>query len=142
MKRRPADELLVDADSGRTPVMREPKSRINVSPVGRNFDVVKVPSPLGRLVIEAGIGGPVINEPAGLVYFFLVPVGTSNAWPVAAEGMQCLGDTSYIPVPVREVLAPPGPHWLQWPIDPDRRVDRDRLVDPDRLAELLCTVDA
>lgn len=120
--------------------MRELSSRIKVSPVGRTFDVVKVPSSLGRLVVEAGIEGPVISEPAGLAYFFLVPVGTSDTWPIAAAGVQCLGDTSYVAVPVREVVVPPGPHWLQCPVDLERRVDRHGLVDPARLATMLCEV--
>jgi hypothetical protein len=106
---------------------------IVVLPTGTLFDAVKVPLHTGRLVHEAGIEGPVISDPMGQVLYFLVPPGTSRTWKAGGD-IVCRGTGTFLTVPVPEVTAPPGPHWLQPP------TEHGRLVDPGRLAELLRTV--
>lgn len=85
-------------------------------PVGKTWDVIKVPAAHGRRAIEtAGLVIPVIDEGrTGGHLFFLVPVGTAAVWDL--QGTVGLGDTAYLSVPVPTRNAPPGPYWL---IPPD-----------------------
>ncbi|MFD3517690.1 hypothetical protein [Streptomyces sp. NPDC058657] len=106
---------------------------IVVLPTGRSFDAVKVPEHVGRRVQKAGVDGPVISDPAGQTMFFLVPPGTASRWEPTGDAV-CLGLNSYLTVPVPEVTAAPGPHWIQPP------AEEGQLVDPALLADLLRTV--
>ena len=94
-------------------------------PLGRVWDAVKVPRRQGLAVVESGIEGPVIYDPAGQFVFFLVPPGTYVMWQL--EGTSCLGDACWLSTPVPEVTHPPGPHWLQPPDGSGKLVDAEAL---------------
>lgn len=107
-------------------------ARILLLPLGRLWDVVKVPRLRGLAAVEMGVDGPVIHDPAGQAVFFLVPVGTAIVWDV--DGTVCLGDACYLATPVPVVKTPPGPHWLQAPDG------SGQLVDPETLRDALTAV--
>lgn len=105
--------------------------------VGVAWDAVKVPSLLGLAVVGpldetgegAGIQGPSIHDPAGVVYF-LVPAETSSTWSLA--GTECLGPATYLCTPMPGVTDGRRPRWLREPEAP-----HFTLVDPDQLRAAL-----
>ncbi len=118
-----------------------PPNTIRMCEVGRWWDAVVIPQTLGLDVLEVldhktgRTPGPVIwdqNPPRPRLYF-LVPVGTSDAWDAA--GAEALGPTTFVGVPGPTTLDPPGPHWL-CPPDPD---SPKSLVDAEALAAAIKT---
>jgi hypothetical protein len=89
-------------------------TEIALLPVGTEWDAVQVDVGRAQRAVEAaGLDGPVIHDPAGAVYYFLVPKGTSSNWQL--DGSDCLGDACWLAIPAPARVAPPGLHWLNPP---------------------------
>lgn len=95
-------------------------------PLGSLFEAVKVEDTHADAL---GVPGPIIRDGGGRCRFYLVPVGTRATWDV--DGIECLGDTCYLTVPVPARTAGPGPFWEQAPDG------TGTLVDPVALAAAL-----
>ncbi|SEE84812.1 hypothetical protein SAMN05216483_6774 [Streptomyces sp. 2131.1] len=83
---------------------------------------------LERMDVQQGGCGPVIQDPAGWLYW-LVPPGTSHRWAWHSYAV-CLGAPHTLTVPPLNRSAPPGPFWLRPPRS-------DRLVPADPLRQAL-----
>lgn len=93
-------------------------------PVGRAWDIVRIDRQ-NRLSEPLPVDGPVISDVGGRVFYALVPVGTAVSWDV--PGTEALGDTAYLTIPALGRTQPPGPYWLQPPVEPGHLVDPSQL---------------
>lgn len=121
-----------DPDPGRAQLWMS-QTRIVMLPLGSLFDAVRVPTDVGKRIVETGIEGPVVRDPRGSVDYFLVPPGTSATWetPEGVADVTCLGPATWLTVPSLPVTAPPGAYWIQAPDG------SGLLVAPERLAGAL-----
>ncbi|MFI2078450.1 hypothetical protein [Streptomyces triculaminicus] len=102
------------------------QARFVLLPLGYKWAALKVPEVPGKAVLEVGVRGPVLHHPQ-VCFYFLVPKETGSSWDF--PGTECLGEGSWLTVPVPEVTEPPGIHWVQMP--------SGGLVDPDDLHAVL-----
>ena len=124
------------------PPWMPPAGTIFVLPAAEWWDAIVVPQVRGLDVVEIldhqtdRAPGPILWEPLALTprLYFLVPVGTADAWDV--PGTSALGTACFIGVPGPTTLEPPSIHWLV-PPDPD---DPEGLVDADALRTALLAV--
>jgi hypothetical protein len=102
------------------------EQRFVLFPLGRRWDVVKLPAPdahtVRGLLDKPGVNGPILHDPRRRALYILVPAGTATGW--ALPGTTCLGTGSYLGVPAPSHTAPTGYHWA---IPPD---GTGQLTDP------------
>jgi hypothetical protein len=121
-----------------------PEHTVSVVATAKWWDAVVVPQVRGLDALqvldhEAGRApGPVIWEPLADQprLYFLVPVGTADAWDV--PGTKAFGTACFIGVPGPTTIGPPTVHWLV-PPDPD---NPRALVDAGALRDALLLVAA
>ncbi|MFR9723370.1 hypothetical protein ACL02R_08360 [Streptomyces sp. MS19] len=112
-----------------------PDGQVRIRPLGEVFDAVRVPSFQGLYAFHrlrlAGITGPVIEDPAHGVLYWLVPPGAANerGWP---PGVIALGRGYCLAVPAADRVGGPwvGDGEVRWLVVPPAG---DCLTDPEVL---------
>ncbi|WP_186319296.1 hypothetical protein [Streptomyces sp. SAJ15] len=97
-----------------------------VQPAGLWWDAVKVPAVIAARALDL-LGeedrGPVVEDPYGAVWYWLVPPGAAADWTIH----RVLARGSHLALPPRGRVRGPGPHWR---VAPDGRggfTDAERL---------------
>ncbi|MEV7542160.1 hypothetical protein [Streptomyces sp. NPDC089915] len=104
------------------------KTGITLMPIGRAFDVVRLPEPLVQAALgtegrsfahsdfglEESLGGPVIHDGHGRNYYAIVPPGTVTEWRASAPGAECLSHGTYLGVPATGILEYDATHPIYW----------------------------
>ncbi|MFF3749842.1 DUF6415 family natural product biosynthesis protein [Streptomyces sp. NPDC002018] len=95
-----------DEPGGREPWGREPwtppvGTTVELVPVGRHWDAVRVRSHIGERVIErlGADSGAVIEDWHGRVLYWLVPLGTADTWDLPLSVVVPLGVATFVAVP-------------------------------------------
>lgn len=88
-----------------------------IQPAGRIWDAVRVPLTIGQhaLDILGRRSGAVIEDPIGLVLYWLIPPGSAKSWQLT--DIRVLGDGGHLAVPPPRRTQGPGPHWRICPGD-------------------------
>ncbi|WP_037866231.1 hypothetical protein [Streptomyces sp. NRRL S-1868] len=83
-------------------------------PAGQWWDAVRVPIYLGKDVLRrlGSTSGAVIRDPYGCRLYWLIKPGSAREWTFPEfAAVQVLSTASWVTVPPRTRLRPPGPHW-------------------------------
>jgi hypothetical protein len=97
-------------------------------PIGRHFDVVRLPEPvvfaaicaetltdvITDLALDESLDGPVIHDGHGRNYYAIVPAGTIREWRHTGLGVECLGPGTHFGVPAVDVQAYDATHPIYW----------------------------
>ncbi|WP_052850959.1 hypothetical protein [Streptomyces avicenniae] len=119
-----------------------PDGQVRIRPLGEGFDAVRVPSFQGLYAVNrlrlTGLSGPVIEDPAHGVLYWLVPPGAANdrGWPV---GVVPLGRGYSLAVPGADRVGGPwvGDGEVRWLVV---RPSGHCLTDPEVLYGALARV--
>lgn len=97
-------------------------------PIGRQFDVIRLPEPIvfaaiaaesltdviTDLALEESLEGPVIHDGHGRNYYAIVPAGTVREWRHTGLGVECLGPGTHFGVPAVDIKEYDATHPIYW----------------------------